>query len=197
MIPLTLYFIGWWDQMQKSLHFEIWSEVQRFQHSWKLAKRFWIIKLWLLWEAHWSQQWAWEISSQEQQEASSSQACHSISSKENWSLCKSTVSFLLLVLQCHILVHIFMINILFIFFMCKIYTISLPLPSHEGHCVKLFAFAKQYVAFWCHAIVLKIWHLKFEWKHDTAMSVLLPTLYINVQHTSCLRNIWKIMHTTL
>lgn len=116
MIPLTLYSIGWWDQMQKSLHFEIWSEIQWFQHRWKLAKGFWIIKLWLLWEAHWSQQWAWEISSQEQQEASSSQACHSISSKENRSLCKSTVSFLLLVLQRHILVHIFMINLLFIFF---------------------------------------------------------------------------------
>lgn len=115
MIPLTLYFIGWWDQMQKSLHFEIWSEIQWFQHRWKLAKGFWIIKLWLLWEAHWSQQWAREISSQEQQEASSSQACHSISSKENWSLCKSTVSFLLLVLQRHILVHIFMINFLFFF----------------------------------------------------------------------------------
>lgn len=107
--------------MQKSLHFEIWSEIQWFQHRWELAKGFWIIELWLLWEAHWSQQWAREISSQEQQEASSSQACHSISSKENRSLCKSTVPFLLLVLQRHILVHIFMINLLFMFFICVKY----------------------------------------------------------------------------
>lgn len=128
MISFPLYFVGWWDQMQKSLHFEIWSEIQRFQHCWKLAKRFWVIKLWLLWEAHWSQQWARKVSSQEQQEASSSQACHSISSKENWSLRESTVSFLLLVLQRHILVHIFMMNLLFIFFTCKIYPISCPFP---------------------------------------------------------------------
>lgn len=80
---------------------------------------------------------------------------------------------------------------IYFFHMCKINPISLPLPSHEGHCMKLFAFAKQYVAFWCHAIVLNIWHLKFEWKHDTAMSVLWPALYINVQHTSCFRNIYE------
>lgn len=143
---------GWWDQMQKSLYFQVWSEIQWLQHCWQLTKRFWIIQLWLLWETHWSQQWTWETTGKEQ-EASACQACHPHGSQAHWPLCKSIISLLLLVLQRYILVYIFMINHFRLYEVQHHFIVTNAI--HNCWSVKTLHFHSNILHFGCHLIIMK------------------------------------------
>lgn len=89
------------------MHLEVRPEDQRLQHRRIPPAGLWAVELRLLWEAH--RHRCRQIPVQEQQETSTPKTSHPHCCKKNWPVLPGSLSFLLSLFQCDLLVRILVI----------------------------------------------------------------------------------------